>query len=83
MKKNRAYKIIEILYKAPNKTLSLFQLNQLLRTDWAPRAISEARKIPGVCIVGNNPYTLKSHPEKMFPVIKFDPIKKVYIQYYG
>jgi hypothetical protein len=59
MKKPRAIRAIEFLDKAPNKTLTLFELNALMGTDWSPRAINEARKL-GAVIQGDNPYTLLS-----------------------
>jgi hypothetical protein len=82
MKNNRAYKAIKYLQNAPKNTLTLFELNALLHTDWSCRAINEARKIPGVIITGTNPYTLISSgnaiPRK--PVYQFDAIRKVYYQ---
>lgn len=82
MKKlNRAQKAIQLLEQATNKTLTLYELEKLMGTNWSPRAISEARKIPGVVIEGHNPYTLVNSanavPRK--PVYQFDPDKQVYV----
>lgn len=83
MKQNRALRVIKHLQNAPNRTLTLFQLEELMVTDWPPRAINEARKIPGVVIEGNNPYTLVQTPEKVFskpakPEVK-KPIRYEYV----
>jgi hypothetical protein len=51
-------KAVLFLQKADEKTLNMYQLNRLLKTNWSPRAISEARR-DGIKIIGNNPYTLE------------------------
>jgi hypothetical protein len=61
MKKlNRAHRAVQLLQQAPNKTLTLYELEKLMGTNWSPRAISEARQLDGVVIKGHNPYTLVS-----------------------
>ena len=80
MKYNRAEKAILALQNAPKQTLTLFELNTLLRSDWAPRAINEARKIDGVIITGSNPYTLLACPDYLKPkVYTFDRERQVYV----
>lgn len=55
---NRALRAIKFLSQAEDKTLTMYQLNRLLKTNWSPRAISEARR-DGAKIKGDNPYTLE------------------------
>ena len=49
--KNRAQRAIDFLRAAPNRTLTSYQLNTLLHTNFSPRAICEARKL-GFTITG-------------------------------
>lgn len=88
---NRAQRVIKHLEAAPSKTLTLFQLEKLMVTDWPPRAINEARNL-GAVISGNNPYILVSFSPEIFtkksskkivkekPRYEFDPVRQVYIQ---
>jgi hypothetical protein len=55
---NRSLRAIKFLSQADDKTLTMYQLNRLLKTNWSPRAISEARR-DGAKIKGDNPYTLE------------------------
>jgi hypothetical protein len=55
---NRSLRAIKFLSQADDKTLTMYQLNRLLKTNWSPRAICEARR-GGAKIKGDNPYTLE------------------------
>lgn len=66
MRKNRAYRTVEALYHSVKHTLTAAELERCGVGNWAPRGVSEANKIPGVKIIGGNPYTLTEWPSDMF-----------------
>lgn len=80
MKQNRAYRVINLLHGAPSRTMTLFEINTALHCDWAPRAISEARRIQGIEITGRNPYTLVSWPDTYFRRFEFNQESGMYKQ---